>query len=360
MTRRMQLQLALTLTVLAIGACGETTAPTTPGAAGDEFPAAPSFAAVVNSWTTKADLRTPRWGLTAGVVKSSSGSILYAIGGVIGGFGPSDPSQSVNTVEAYDFSTNTWAGKAPLPAPLFRTNGVGVIGGKLYVSGGLSLPAGDDLLAARYTNALYVYDPATNRWSKKANMPRHLARGITGVIGGKLYVLNGVCSTHRCTSPRLYRYDPATNTWDTSLRSAPEQHIDGAGGVIDGKFYVVGGRGDRGTGRTGNDRVHMYDPATNRWTAKTSLPTARTEMAGVVMGAKLYILGGTESENGQHVNTVDVYDPVTDTWTLAVSMPTARSSLAAGRIFVSGLPKILAIGGVGGPGAREANEAYTP
>jgi N-acetylneuraminic acid mutarotase len=346
--------------LLVLAACKDNT-PTEPdigpgvGASGS-----PSLVLAGNSWTTKADLPTPRWGLTAAVINNASGSILYAIGGVIGGFTAAEPSQSVGTVTAYNIATNTWTRKASLPTPLYFTNGVGVIGGKIYISGGLSLPAGDDLTASKYSHSTYVYDPALNRWAQKAALPRNLARGISGVISGKLYVLNGACSTKMCTSPRLYRYNPATNTWDTSLRSSPAPHIGGAGGVINGRFYVVGGDGPSGSGIIGTNRLHVYNPATNQWTEKASMPTARTDIAAVVLGGRLYVIGGVESNDGQWVGTMEVYNPATDSWTTKASMPTGRYALAAGRVIQNGQAKILAVGGAGGPGAREANEAYTP
>ena len=53
----------------------------------------------------------------------------------------------------------------------------------------------------------------------------------------------------------------------------------------------------------------VYDPATNTWTTKTSLPTARSGLSANVVGDKIYLTGG---EPDRTLN--QVYDPTTDIW----------------------------------------------
>lgn len=355
MTRRIPLALTLALGAFALVSCRDDTTPTEPQVH-EESPAPSDLAFAINNWTTKADMPTPRWMLTAGVVNTSSGSVVYAIGGLSDE--DSRSRHSLTTVEAYSVATNTWTTKAALPVPLHHTNGTGLIGGKLYVSGGETLVAGGDL--SEYSKTLYVYDPRRDTWTRKADMPRPISKGITAVIGGKLYVLTGECAQFECTTRnprRLWRYDPATNRWDTSLRSSPAPHSRGAGGVIDGKFYVVGG-GNLSDPTT--NRLHVYDPATDKWTERAPLPTSRYGMAGVVLGGKFYVIGGIEESSATWVKTVHVYNPATNRWTTKASMPTGRTDLAAVRVLLDGQPRILAIGGKGGAGATKANEAYTP
>jgi hypothetical protein len=56
--------------------------------------------------------------------------------------------------------------------------------------------------------------------------------------------------------------------------------------------------------------------------------------------------------------TVVAYDPVSNRWTTKASMPTARAGLAAVRATLDGQSRIFAVGGLGAFGHR--NEAYTP
>ncbi len=81
-----------------------------------------------NTWSTKAPMLTARSGLGVGVVNG----ILYAVGG--------DNGEPLTTVEAYDPATNSWTTKAPMPTPRYFL-GIGVISGLLYAVGGQRGPA---------------------------------------------------------------------------------------------------------------------------------------------------------------------------------------------------------------------------
>ena len=301
-------------------------------------------AAAANSWVTKADMpSTERRGLTSAVVEDASGrSIFYAIGGATN----TASGASLSKVQAYNASTNTWSYKASLPVPLYWTNGTGVINGKIYVSGGVSS-------YKNYRADLYMYDPATNIWTRKADMPTMGFRGVSGVINNQLYVVTG-CDQEDCdefVQSALYRYDPATDQW-TTLTAPPGFHGWAMGGVIGGKFYVTGGE-------NGQAQLVVYDPATDQWTRKTPLNRRRWMGSGVAVGGKLYVIGGmTELDDGSNptVRTVSVYDPATDSWTNKAPLPNPRANLTASRVRVNGQPRIQLVGGTR-PGN---NLQYTP
>lgn len=82
----------------------------------------------------------------------------------------------------------------------------------------------------------------------------------------------------------------------------------------------------------------MYDPKTDSWETKTSMPSTRAYLTSEVIDGKIYCIGGYD---GGYYNTVEVYDPVTDSWETKAKMPTRRSSLTSA--VVSG--KIYCIGG---------------
>jgi N-acetylneuraminic acid mutarotase len=198
-------------------------------------------------------------------------------------------------------------------------------------------------------------------------MPRPTLGGVTGVIGGKLYVLTGGCGDCAVfASHRFWRYNPATNSWDF-LTQSPRSHLGGAGGVINGKFYVAGGFDDVSNSVTTG--LDVYDPATNRWTTRAPMPKARTQGSAAVLNNKLYIIGGldgatVDGDQGQSVGTVYAYDPATNTWQTKASMPTPRSQLAAATVSAFGNFKILALGGLTTFATNRvpatANEAYKP
>ena len=317
---RAALKMAPTLGGWALAACGELTTPTAPMVATDQPLAAPEFASASNSWIRKANMPTARFALAAGVANNSSGQpVLYAIGGKSG-------NGTLSKVEAYNIATDTWTTKASLPVALSHTNGVGVIGGKLYLTGGITS-------AGNVRRDLYVFDAGLNTWTRKRDMPQALSQGVTGVINGKLYV-HGVVGTRS----RLYRYDPATNSWDQSLPGSPEAHESGGGGVINGKFYLAGGA-------PSSSKLHVFNPATNKWTIGAPMPgVRRRQVAGTVFQGKLYIIGG-RGDNGNALGTVQAYDPASNRWTTTASMTTVRIAPAAARAILDGQPRILAVGG---------------
>jgi hypothetical protein len=109
MSSRTPLNLALSLTALALLACDDTTTPTQPEMAGNPPPAAVSLAAAANSWTEVAP--TPYsdfiYGYDLGMAPNSAGqSIVYAFGGT-----SSDEGGTGMTVKAYNVATKTWSGK---------------------------------------------------------------------------------------------------------------------------------------------------------------------------------------------------------------------------------------------------------
>jgi N-acetylneuraminic acid mutarotase len=337
---------AFALACLTLAACGETT--TEPPPAAEPAPSSAAPAVASNSWITRADMPTERWGLTSAVVRNAAGhSILYAIGGSSASFPqPSGPTTGALTkVQAYDATTNDWFIRAPLPLPLYKSNGTGVIDGKIYISGGRM--SGDK----NYVQALFVYDPTTNTWTRKRDMPTESWGGMTAVIDNQLYVLTCV-SEEDCwefSTPLLYRYDPATDQW-TFLSVAPVGLGFPMGGVIGGKLYATGGV---------NGNLLVYDPATNGWTSKAPLPGGRFRGAGVALGGKLYIIGGYQrNADGTRrlVRKTSVYDPATNTWTNKALMPSARFDFTAGRVVVGGQPRIELVGG-----ARPGNNVqYVP
>jgi len=317
------------LSVLALAGCGaETTGPTPPAT---QVPSTPELVVGSDTWINRADMPgVARWDFATATVKNAAGqSVLYTIGGC------TDIRAPRNSVAAYNVATNTWLGRAPLPGLRCSPNGAGVIDGRIYVTGGIYLQRG--------TSNLYVYDPATNTWKEKATIPINGGSygGVTDVLNRRLYVYADCVDIHNCdfAGPGFYRYDPDTDRW-TVLARTQWSHRYGVGGFIGGKFYLVGGFGVK--------YIEMYNPATNHWTTVGSIPRLRQRAAGAVLGGQLYMMGGTEKVNLDSVATiarVNAYDPVTNKWSLKASLPTPRTGVVGARVSVNGQTRIQVVGG---------------
>ena len=299
-----------------------------------------------NTWVRRADLpSTERGALAVGSIADPSGnSTLYAVGGaaLTGG--------SLSNNQAYSAASNRWTWRAPLPGPRYSTNGIGVIKGKLYISGGFASHS-------NVRDELFVYNPATNTWAQRRRMPSQTYGGFTGVINDRLYVLTGCENDEICDVQTVfYRYNPVTDRWSI-LPTASERHLGGVAGTIAGKFYVVGGS----TPRTDSRKLEVYDPTTNSWSSKAPLPRPRYGATGTAVDGKLYVIGGFEVKadgTTTEVTTTNVYTPATNTWTTKLSIPSARSvgGVAAARVAVNGQSSLEIVGG-----ARPGNNiAYIP
>jgi hypothetical protein len=130
-------------------------------------------------------------------------------------------------------------------------------------------------------------------------------------------------------------YDPLANTWTIKASmSAGRNHT--AGGVINGKFYVVGGR----LGRGSTNVLEVYDPRTNTWSTRAPMPTIRSGIAAAVVNDELWVFGGEDVQN-QSVNAeVEVYNPATDSWRQLPDMPLPRhgiwASVIGNKIYIPG------------------------
>jgi N-acetylneuraminic acid mutarotase len=283
--------------------------------------------AVSNTWSPKMSLTPFRQGMAAGTING----IIYVAGGLRA------DQRALARVDAYNVATNTWSMVAPLPMARAEPHGATMIGGKLYVSGGRSLD-----INGMPTRTLFVYDPAANRWTRKADVPQSGCVGTQGVINGQLYVYTGCFVDER--SSVMFRYNPATNAW-ISRAAPPTGHKGGAGAVINGKFYLVGGYkrcgGESPSCIDLDNALHVYDPTTNSWTAKARIPVKRTGISAVAVNGKLFVVGG-DTEFGGYDTWV--YDPGTNTWARRAPLPRVlydgAAAMAGGKlVYIGGAEK---------------------
>jgi N-acetylneuraminic acid mutarotase len=272
------------------------------------------------SWQDLAPMPSARQELATAVLNGK----IYVIAGY------DSDGNSTDTVDVYNPATDSWTSAHPIPG-LNNHNSAAVVAGKLYSFGGRS-------------NATYVYDPPSDTWSFVATS--NLSHGDTaavGVINNKIYVAGGDSAGNG-----LEVYDPAANTWTTLAPMSVSRNHCG-GGVINGKFYVVGGRGAAGAPTA----LEVYNPQTNTWATLPSMPTGRSGIGVGVVHGELYVFGGEIPD--LHAE-VEAYNPVSNAWRSLPDMPSPRhgiwASVIGNKIYLSGG------GEVQGFGATNTNDVF--
>jgi len=134
-------------------------------------------------------------------------------------------------------------------------------------------------------------------------------------------------------------YDPATDTWTRKAdMPAPRELLTTS--VVGGKIYAIAGQREDGTLREVYPTVDMYDPATDRWTKKADAPLPRKVHSACVLNDIIYVFGGRNVIGGWPQSTLFQYDPAADTWTVREDMPyevaTAPAPTVDGRIYLIG------------------------
>src|ERR1700674_371875 len=156
-----------------------------------------SDAAGPDSWTTRTSDPSPPLSVAGGVING----LIY-----IDGYDSLAP-----LLRIYNPALNSWsAGAAPNIDRAFPS--VGVIGGLLYVAGGCI----NSDCRIGVTNALEIYDPVANSWSNGAPMTTARFGAAPGVIGGKLYVSGGTTACPPCVNSNATEiYDPVMTAGTT-------------------------------------------------------------------------------------------------------------------------------------------------
>ena len=255
--------------------------------------------------------------------------------------GASDDSEGVR-FDRFDPSSGNWIRLPDLETPRFFA-GVAALDGKLYVGGGVRSDA-----------VFEEYDPGTNTWRRLPDLPTPRNRLRAVACAGRIWMIGGMQATDEGLTdrPTVESYDPARGTWRTepSLNHARHGH---AAVVLDGRILVLGGSDGDGTGeildpddgawREGaavgrhllfheaaalEDRVFVfgsrddppipldaYDPRADRWERVEEHSISRHRLASVVLGSRVFLLGGENNVGAPHVlGDVASYDARSAAW----------------------------------------------
>lgn len=138
-------------------------------------------------------------------------------------------------------------------------------------------------------------------------------------VDGRFYLLGG-----RGDRP-VDIYDPDTGRWTTGPAPPFQMHHFQAV-AHNGDLYVVGAWADDYPRENGLSHVYVYDTDANEWRKDAPIPPGRRRGSGgaVVHDDKIYLVGGNVGGHGPHATAVawfDVFDPAAGTWTALRERP---------------------------------------
>lgn len=236
---------------------------------------------------------------------------IYAGGGYHGN------NNNSNDWQEYDPSTDAWAFKNDMPGNVANRSG-GVtftINGKAYL--GMGIENFNNFTASwNFLNDLWEYDEANDTWTQKADFPG-MGGGFCGVfvIENKAYVIGGTTGKLNADgSNQLYEYDPAADTW-TQKADFPAQYIKDQpfAFAANGKGYISCGQTDAGI----SDKTYEYDPAADTWTEKAAFAGGAVS-SGVTFMANGVPYCGLGGQGGTDYPTVFyTYNADSDSWSYA-------------------------------------------
>ncbi len=215
------------------------------------------------------------------------------------------PMSNVNAPEGTRGQAEVWTGTEMI-----------VWGGE-NVSGNCSLNTGSR------------YNPTTNTWTPMSNSNAPTPRRYHSAIwtGTEMIIWGGEQCNWGPTWNTGAKYNPVTDTWTPiSTVNAPSPRLFHSV-VWTGTEMIVWGGDQISPGVSSTDTGAKYNPATDTWTAITSVgaPSPRNQATAIWTGTEMIIWGGADDccNTGNDVASGAKYNVVTDAWT---AMPIVTSA----------------------------------
>ena len=228
--------------------------------------------------------------------------------------------------------------KKSAPAPFARVEAPTLaMDGKLWLFGGFT-----ESLAA--SNQVDVYDPASDAWTRRKDMPTRVTHLNPARDGNNVWFAGGFKGKHPGpVTDEVWRYDVTSDTW-TAGPPLPEPRAGGGLAVVGRALHYFGGyKADRQT--DGAAHWSLALDSGKAWQPEADLPDPRGHVTAAMLDGKLYALGG---DHGHDKTQIDVsschqFDPATKQWTAIASLPDGRSHFESSTLIYQG--RILVVGG---------------
>jgi hypothetical protein len=226
-----------------------------------------------------------------------------------------------NALRIYDIASNTWTSGANMPtSPGVEAAAGAVVNGKFYVMGG------DD-----FTNGLnttFIYDITTNTWTMGATLPDNRTNTYGTAYNGLIYVYGGVILPGFTTTDTLLSYDPVANSW-TNLGSAGTAGLGNYGGIAPfgtGQLLIADGADSTGASTTG---THVFAISGGTFSPGPAMIGNRAGHAqGTLPDGRVLVADGFDTASTT-VSTVELLTPCPTATPTATATGTATATATA-------------------------------
>lgn len=220
-------------------------------------------------------------------------------------------------------SAQPWVQKASLPSTYKTRSAIHFsINGKLYVGGGLDVGAGT------FKTEFYEYNPATDSWTSKANLPIPIASAACFSLNGKGYA---VCGVNGPLLNTVYEYDPVANSWQAKSNFPSSSRHNLTAVVLNGRGYMICGFIG---GSTVVSDMWEYNPTSDSWIQKANVPgSGRNQPVAFTINNVIYVGSGSNVTGSVYYQDFYRFDPVANSYIQLNNVPIGR---AAGADFVIG------------------------
>lgn len=284
--------------------------------------------AASGTWTKTASVHTPRDGHTATLLPN--GNVVIA--------GGENNNQVTAASEVYSPTFDSWTVEGHLNVARSSASAVLLPNGEVLIAGGCVA----DCLGATTASA-ELYHSLSDTWtSTNAMETARVYFSMVRMHNGEILVAGGCTSldANGCTgvTNKAEIYNPATGKWTaTSSMTAARGNLT-ATLLPNGQVLVAGGINSTGDPL---GTAELYNPVTGKWTATGKMITARDEHTATLLPTGEVLIAGGENIFGVTTTITELYNPSTGKWTKTGNLNTSRlehtaTILMNGEVLIAG------------------------